>query len=66
MKQLNNSYVYRNCEKYGIKITKENDFSYSAEFEDTNLSVETKQKRWLDFLETIKNIKYKIDINKNI
>ncbi len=63
---MKNSYVYRNCEKYGIKITKENDFSYSAEFEDTNLSVETKQKRWLDFLETIKNIKYKIDINKNI
>ncbi len=63
---MKNSYVYKNCEKYGLKITKENDFSYAVEFKDTNLSNEIKQKKWSDFLEVIKTTNYKIDENKSL
>ena len=65
---MKNSIVEQNSEKYGIKIieTKNNEFNYCPEWEDTNLSSEMKEQRWIYFCNCVKSGEYNIDNHKHL
>ncbi len=63
---MRNSIIGQNCDKYGIKILEDFEFSYGPTWEHSQLSKEEKDFKWQHFCDCVKKSQFKIDYNKNL